>query len=1069
MVRRNKSCQSSKAMGRSVVPIFPFLLFCLNLFHPSAAIDSLIPNQFLTAGSILVSSGGNFELGFFTVGSSKPGRLFLGIRYGKVSDQKIIWVANRQSPVTSPNATLSLSADGSLVIYQNNIALWSTNTSGLRNPSLKLYDSGNLALTDGSTDVFWQSFDHPSDAFLPDMELGLDLKHGLEKKLISWTATDDPYPGEFSYGARRTGSSELVIWNGTSIRYRTGPWAGVSWSGIPQMNSDLHFIFKFVVRPDRIAYSYESVNKSVATFIALSNNGLLQRLVWLGGGWQQYWRLPEDKCDEYRTCGPFGICNVYYPQGVCKCLRGFEPRSPVDWTLRDFSSGCRRRTILGCSQERSGDGFVKVQGVKPPDTQNVTVAVGIDSVDACGELCLKNCSCVAYVVLGGNCLWWVGELIDIKEFAAGTGWVDVYLRLAASELDPTETGSNKKKHLLTIIIPLVFLLLIFLCIGLYLLKKKRNHDAFHAYVKESRGKEMELPLFDMITIETATMNFSSANKLGEGGFGSVYKGQLRDGQEIAVKRLSRYSFQGLDEFMNEVMLIANLQHRNLVRLLDKTNGKLLGWPQRFEIILGVARGLLYLHQDSRLLIVHRDLKVSNVLLDKDMNPKISDFGMARIVKGDKQEESTEKVVGTYGYMSPEYAMHGIFSVKSDVFSFGVIILEIITGKKNRVVDPSEPHISLVGHAWQLWSENRSLELVDDALNCEYSACQFLRCMQIGLLCVQEDTDERPTMASVVLMLGSEGVALPEPKKPGFCPKDCLNIKEFSTSDQISTVKVVLMDKLRRQASKLREQVAKQQQAVIKQFSGSGYESSDVMVIDEVELYRHQQLEKLYKSTRTARDFQKDVVRAGDVFASIGQRHIEAGTKLAEDCYKYGGENHASDGTLAKAASLYGSSLVNVEREYDEYNRHLITQIMEPLRAMATGTALEDARHLAQRYSRMRHEAELQVGEISRRQSRVKEIPILENTSKLQSSESKMQDLKANMAVLGKEAAAALAAVEAQQQRLTFQRLVAMVEAEKSFHLRVAAILDDVEAEILSENKKRISHTFSPQPCTSSDL
>ncbi|XP_020589661.1 SH3 domain-containing protein 3 [Phalaenopsis equestris] len=279
-----------------------------------------------------------------------------------------------------------------------------------------------------------------------------------------------------------------------------------------------------------------------------------------------------------------------------------------------------------------------------------------------------------------------------------------------------------------------------------------------------------------------------------------------------------------------------------------------------------------------------------------------------------------------------------------------------------------------------------------------------------------------------------------------------------------------MDKLRKQASKLREQVAKQQQAVIKQFSGSGYESSGVMVIDEVELYRHQQLEKLYKSTRTARDFQKDVVRAGDVFASIGHRHIEAGTKLSEDCFKYGGENYASDGTLAKVASLYGGALVNVEKEYEEYNKILITQMLEPLRAMATGTALEDARHLAQRYSRMRQEAEAQVGEVSRRQSRVKEAPIFENTSKLQSSESRMQDLKANMAVLGKEAAAALAAVESQQQRLTLQRLVAMVEAEKSFHLRVAAILDDVEAEMLSEKQRKESaipsvpnHTPQPSP------
>ncbi|XP_028555150.1 G-type lectin S-receptor-like serine/threonine-protein kinase SD1-1 isoform X2 [Dendrobium catenatum] len=321
---------------------------------------------------------------------------------------------------------------------------------------------------------------------------------------------------------------------------------------------------------------------------------------------------------------------------------------------------------------------------------------------------------------------------------------------------------------------------------------------------------MELPLFDMSAIEIATNNFSDGHKLGEGGFGPVYKGHLGDGQEIAVKRLSRYSVQGLDEFMNEVMLIAKLQHRNLVRLIgccikgeerlliyeympnksldsfifDKACSCQLDWQKRFDIIIGIARGLLYLHQDSRLKIVHRDLKVSNVLLDKELNPKISDFGMARIVRGDQMQESTEKVVGTYGYMSPEYAMHGIFSIKSDVFSFGVIVLEILTGKKNRVFDPNDNHVSLVGHAWRLWSESKSLELVDDALKYGYPEKEVLRCMQISLLCVQEGSEDRPTMASVVLMLGSEGMTLPQPKRPGFYPKDGSKVANLSTSDHV---------------------------------------------------------------------------------------------------------------------------------------------------------------------------------------------------------------------------------------------------------------------------------------------
>lgn len=264
-----------------------------------------------------------------------------------------------------------------------------------------------------------------------------------------------------------------------------------------------------------------------------------------------------------------------------------------------------------------------------------------------------------------------------------------------------------------------------------------------------------------------------------------------------------------------------------------------------------------------------------------------------------------------------------------------------------------------------------------------------------------------------------------------------------------------MDALRKQASKIRDQVAKQQQAVKKQFGGTGYESSDVMVIDEIELQRHQHLEKLYRSTRAGKDFQKDIVRAAEAFTVTGCKQIETGTKLSEDCCKYGTEN-TDDNILAKAASLYGDALGHVEKEQEDLNKMLSSQVLEPLRAMVNGVPLEDARHLAQRYSRMRQEAEIQAAEVCRRQARSRELPSPDNTAKLHAAESRMKELQANMVVLGKEATAALAAVEAQQQRLTFQRLVSMVEGERTFHQRVAAILIDVESEMVSEKQRKES-------------
>ncbi|KAL7213394.1 hypothetical protein ACSBR2_016003 [Camellia fascicularis] len=293
---------------------------------------------------------------------------------------------------------------------------------------------------------------------------------------------------------------------------------------------------------------------------------------------------------------------------------------------------------------------------------------------------------------------------------------------------------------------------------------------------EKHVKLQDLPSFQLDIILAATEHFFEKNKLGEGGFGSVYMGTLPDGREIAVKRLSRTSSQGLKAFKNELILITRLQHRNLVRLLgcclkeneslliyecmpnksldvflfDSTIGELLDWKRCFLIINGITQGILYLHEDSRLRIIHRDLKASNVLLDQEMNPKISDFGMTRIFGGNQSEDNTNRIVGSYGYMTLEYAMEGLFSVKSNVFSFGVILLKILSGKKNRIIS-SHPHVTYneLLQAWKLWRDGTPLKLMDPNLEESYSRNEVTRCIHIGLLCVQENINARPSMAAVV--------------------------------------------------------------------------------------------------------------------------------------------------------------------------------------------------------------------------------------------------------------------------------------------------------------------------------
>ncbi|KAK9906148.1 hypothetical protein M0R45_002853 [Rubus argutus] len=362
-------------------------------------------------------------------------------------------------------------------------------------------------------------------------------------------------------------------------------------------------------------------------------------------------------------------------------------------------------------------------------------------------------------------------MADIKKFA--DDGQDLYIRMSASELEEEDDGKAKTRII-----------------------KDQLKDIREGNQKNegSQKEDLELPLFNISTIASATDNFSDYMKLGEGGFGPVYRGTLADGQEFAVKRLSRSSGQGFNEFMNEITTIAKLQHRNLVKILgccvqeeekmliyeymanrsldnfifDQTRGELLSdWPKRFNIICGIARGLLYLHQDSRLRIIHRDLKASNVLLDDEMNPKISDFGLARMLTGgDQTQGNTKRVVGTYGYMAPEYAADGRFSVKSDVFSFGILILEVISGRRNKgFYHPDHSH-NLIGHAWSLWKEGRPLELIDTLLGSSCNPSEVLRSIQVGLLCVQHHPEDRPSMASVVIMLGSD-IALAQPKQPGF--------------------------------------------------------------------------------------------------------------------------------------------------------------------------------------------------------------------------------------------------------------------------------------------------------------
>lgn len=302
----------------------------------------------------------------------------------------------------------------------------------------------------------------------------------------------------------------------------------------------------------------------------------------------------------------------------------------------------------------------------------------------------------------------------------------------------------------------------------------------------------EQKFFSFDVLVAATKNFNQNNKLGEGGFGSVYKGKLDDGRQIAVKKLSQTSKQGKKEFMNEAKLLARVQHRNVVNLLgycvhgeekllvyeyvaneslDKILFKQgsrspLDWNQRHDIIMGVAKGLLYLHEDSHSCIIHRDIKASNILLDDKWVAKIADFGMARLFLEEQTHVNT-RVAGTNGYMAPEYVMHGRLSTKADVFSFGVVMLELISGQKNSTFSLDIDCQSLLDWVYKLYKKGKILDAMDPLLAPSAVPDQIETCIQIGLLCVQSDPHFRPTMQRVVVMLSRKPRTLDEPTKPGY--------------------------------------------------------------------------------------------------------------------------------------------------------------------------------------------------------------------------------------------------------------------------------------------------------------
>ncbi|KAF5782696.1 putative protein kinase RLK-Pelle-DLSV family [Helianthus annuus] len=805
-------------------------------FQTSLSTDTLKPNQSFLDGFTLVSSNKRFEFGFFSPGNGSSGDRYLGIWYHNLS-LTVVWVANRNYPIHDSFGKVSLDKNGVLTLYNRSLGtVWSTNNTPIESsftPVLQLLDSGNLVIRDDGRNktILWESFDFPADTLLPDSKLGWKLDDGLQRFIRSWKSIEDPSEGEYWFSLDPPEAPQLVLRSGSRKLFRWGPFDGIWFSGSSTLTANPLLQTMFVYNSKELYFKYEILDESVLSRIVISPTGSVQYFTWrvnISREWNLVVTFNSDPCDNYANCGNYGIC---YSLSSCKCLSGFTPDSPRDWGLFSYSGGCRRKHELSCGH---GDGFVKYGALKLPDNP---IVWGNDTDHVCEAKCLKNCSCMAYANVdvygdGSRCVVWIGDLVDMKNFPDGRE--QIYIRMAHAELQ--SIAAAKRKRVTVKIVSVVTVIGILLLSGgaiwyLGWLVRHRREDEIgrsskaqqsgsFRYVEDNQDSGFQLPIYDLETIDLACNNFSERNKIGQGGFGSVYRGELSNGQEIAVKRLVEKSTQGVEELKNEIILIAKLQHRNLVKLLgcciegdetmlvyeylpnkslnnfiyDKPTRKQLTWKKRYHIIKGIARGLLYLHQDSRLRIIHRDLKTSNILLDSELNPKISDFGIARIFGTDQMQEMTKRIIGTYGYMSPEYAMTGHYSVKSDVYSFGVIVLEIISGYKNWAFHHPDHDFNLLGHAWMLWNRRQPLETLDPVVQDPSFENQIIRCIHVALLCVQQYPEDRPKMSTVYAMLSYDNIELPEPKEPGFCRESYTKKLDTSAID-LSTVNEVTMTTL----------------------------------------------------------------------------------------------------------------------------------------------------------------------------------------------------------------------------------------------------------------------------------
>ncbi|KAJ7298983.1 hypothetical protein O6H91_11G102400 [Diphasiastrum complanatum] len=770
------------------------LLGCLLfIFAPSIVSQTISLGSTLTpTGNLWVSPGNAFALGFYNLGQ---GIYSVGVFYHK-QISTVVWTAGRNLTVTK-DAILELGQDGNLVLYNSSskaVTVWESKTSGQNVVGADMNDTGNFVLVNSSSQFVWQSFQYPTDTLVPGQQLmtGTNLSTvQADSSISTYTLTLETngnlslyWKNDLSYWGSDTSSaySNLSV-SGNS------PKLGLSLDS----NGRLQLVANSSVLANWLSSDY---GPNPLRRLTLDADGNLRIYSWAAesGSWIVMWQAVENQCDVYGWCGSYGLCTYNIGAPICNCPAGFKPLDSQQPT-----KGCKFidadiATCGGGSQVVSLNHTV----LFAYESDNFLVS---DNDEGCKSGCLKDPTCVAAIVPNdgaGKCRQKRSHFISGYQFPflQATSYLKVCnlptgpATPGVSECSPAPKSSKGSRIGIVIGTTCTFAVTILLevCVWGFCCRRRitfRGPLSNYAVLDFASGAPIK---FTYRELQSATKNFS--NKLGEGGFGAVYKGTLLNKTTVAVKKLEGIQ-QGEKEFRMEVAIIGSTHHINLVHLVgfcsegshrllvydymanlsldrylfsdSELTKPLLNWKTRFNIALGTARAIAYLHEECRDCIIHCDIKPENILLDEHLSAKVSDFGLAKLLKeGHGRTQTT--VRGTRGYLAPEWLTDLPITTKSDVFSFGMVLLEIISGRRN--YDPSMDSDKSKFPTWAFhqFEAGQIMSIVDERLHGELESNQLERAVQVSFWCIQDQASHRPSMSKVVQMLEGN-ILLGEPPMP----------------------------------------------------------------------------------------------------------------------------------------------------------------------------------------------------------------------------------------------------------------------------------------------------------------